>query len=183
MHELQSYFIRRIDQFLTEQGRRLVGWDEIIEGGLAPGATVMSWRGVKGGIEAARTGHDVVMTPSSHTYLNTYQSFDTASEPLALGVQVDQPIPLEKVLAFEPIPAELTPDQAKHILGIQGQLWSEFLLTPRHVEDMAFPRLCALAEVGWSSLSSRQDDSFYGRLRGHLKRLKMLGVNYRPLEP
>jgi hexosaminidase len=178
MHELQSYFIRRIDQFLTGQGRRLVGWDEILEGGLAPGATVMSWRGVKGGIEAARAGHDVVMAPDPQTYLNHYQSDDTAGEPLAMeGV-----VPLGLVYGYNPIPTELSPDQSRHILGVQGQLWTEYLQTGQQLEYMAFPRLCALAEVGWSSASSRQDGSFYERLRGHLKRLKMLGVNYRPLE-
>ena len=178
MHELQSYLIRRMDQFLTTQGRRLVGWDEILEGGLAPGATVMSWRGIEGGIAAARMGHDVVMTPCTDTYLDHYQSDVAGNEPLAIG----DLLPLEKVLAYEPIPAELSPEEAKHIMGIQGQLWTEYMPTPRHVEYMAFPRLCALAEAGWSSPGSRQDGSFDGRLRGHLKRLKMIGVNYRPLE-
>jgi len=166
MHELQSYFIRRMDEFLTKQGRRLVGWDEILEGGLATGATVMSWRGVKGGIEAARAGHDVVMAPNTHTYFD-YQPTQT---------------PLEKVLAYEPIPDELNPDEARHILGVQGQIWTEHIPTPQRVEYMAFPRLCALAEVGWSSPNSRQVGSFNERLRGHLKRLDALGVNYQPLE-
>jgi hexosaminidase len=177
-HELQSYFIRRIDQFLSEQGRRLIGWDEILEGGLAPGATVMSWRGVKGGIEAARAGHDVIMAPNTHTYLDAYQSADPANEPLAIGGQ----LPLEKVLSYEPIPDTLSPDQARHILGIQGQLWTEYMPTPRHVEYMAFPRLCALAEVGWSSPGTRQDGSFLERLHRHLKRLDLLGVKYRSLD-
>jgi len=178
VHEMQSYFIRRISHFLARQGRRLVGWDEILEGGLAPGATVMSWRGIEGGIEAARAGHDVVMAPNTHTYLDHYQSSDTAGEPLAFGGL----IPLEKVLEYEPVPPELSPDQALHILGVQGQLWTEYMPTPRHVEYMAFPRLCALAEVGWSTSDARRDGSFHGRLRDHLKRLNLLDVKYRSLD-
>jgi hexosaminidase len=170
-HELQSYFIRRIGQFLARQGRRLIGWDEILEGGLAPGATVMSWRGMSGGIEAARSGHDVVMTPSSHTYFDGYLPDD------AVGL-----LSLERVLDFEPIPAELSADQSRHILGLQGQLWTEYMKTPQQVEYMAFPRLCALAEVGWSSPSVRRDGSFLGRLHRHLKRLDLLGVKYRSLD-
>jgi len=177
-HELQSYFIRRMEQFLAQHGRRLIGWDEILEGGLAPGASVMSWRGVEGGIAAAQAGHDVVMTPNTHTYLDHYQSSDNAREPLAIGGL----IPLEKTYAYEPIPAELPPDKARHILGVQGQLWTEYMPTPRHVEYMAFPRLIALAEVAWSTASARREGSFHQRLRVHLKRLDMLGVNYRPLD-
>jgi hexosaminidase len=177
-HELQSYFIRRIGEFLSHQGRRLIGWDEILEGGLAPGATVMSWRGVDGGIAAARAGHDVVMTPNTHTYYDHYQSDDTDAEPLAIGGLLS----LEKVCGYEPIPEGLSPDQARHILGVQGQLWTEYVPTPRHVEYMAFPRLCALAEVGWSTPDARQDGSFHKRLHRHLKRLDLLGVKYRPLD-
>jgi hexosaminidase len=175
---LQSYFIRRIGEFLSHQGRRLIGWDEILEGGLAPGATVMSWRGVDGGIAAARAGHDVVMTPNTHTYYDHYQSDDTDAEPLAIGGLLS----LEKVCGYEPIPEGLSPDQARHILGVQGQLWTEYVPTPRHVEYMAFPRLCALAEVGWSTPDARQDGSFHKRLHRHLKRLDLLGVKYRPLD-
>jgi len=133
---------------------------------------------VEGGIAAAQAGHDVVMTPNTHTYLDHYQSSDNAREPLAIGGL----IPLEKTYAYEPIPAELPPDKARHILGVQGQLWTEYMPTPRHVEYMAFPRLIALAEVAWSTASARREGSFHQRLRVHLKRLDMLGVNYRPLD-
>src|SRR5439155_123513 len=117
--ELQSYFTRRMDEFLTAHGRSLVGWDEILEGGLAPNAVVMSWRGIDGGIAAARAGHDVVMAPGSHTYFDHYQSTDTTTEPLALGGF----LPLDTVYAYDPVPAALTPDEARHVLGAQGQLW------------------------------------------------------------
>src|SRR5207244_3239708 len=118
--ELQSYFTRRMDEFLTAHGRSLVGWDEILEGGLAPNAVVMSWRGIDGGIAAARAGHDVVMAPGSHTYFDHYQAADT-TEPLAIGGF----LPLDTVYAYEPVPAALTPDEARHVLRPQGQLWTE----------------------------------------------------------
>ena len=178
-HELQSWFIRRMDEFLTKAGRRLIGWDEILEGGLAPGATVMSWRGTEGGIEAARAGHDVVMAPTSHTYFDYFQSRNTAGEPLAFGGF----IPLEMVYAFEPIPSELEPQFQKHVLGAQGQLWTEYMKTPKHVEYMAFPRLTALAEVLWSQPSRRNYRDFVDRLEEHLRRLSVLDVNYRPVGP
>jgi hexosaminidase len=137
--ELQSWFIRQMDSFLASKGRRLIGWDEILQGGLAPGATVMSWRGVAGGTAAARQGHDVVMAPNSHTYFDYYQARPEKSEPLAIGGYV----PLDKVYSYDPLPADLTPDCAQHILGAQGQLWTEYLQTPKQVEYMAFPRACA----------------------------------------
>ena len=176
--ELQSYFIRRMDQFLTGQGRRLVGWDEILEGGLAPNATVMSWRGEAGGIAAARAGHDVVMAPNTSTYLDYYQSEDRSKEPLAIGGFVS----LEKIYAYEPIPAELTSEEARHILGAQAQLWTEYMPTTRHVEYMAFPRLCALAEAVWTPSAGKDYADFTRRLGTHLKRLGILDVNYRPLD-
>jgi hexosaminidase len=177
-HELQSWFIRQMDAFLTARGRRLVGWDEILEGGLAPNATVMSWRGEKGGIAAARAGHDVVMTPGSHTYLDHYQSRDRDREPLAISGFTD----LERAYSYEPVPAELTPEEARHVLGSQAQLWTEYMPDPAHVEYMAFPRLCALAEVVWSAREARDYAGFLERLGGHLARLDRLGVNYRRLE-
>ncbi len=176
-HEMQSWFIRRMDAFLNEHGRRLVGWDEILEGGLAPNATVMSWRGDKGGIAAAKAGHDVVMAPTHSTYFDYYQSRDKG-EPLAIGGF----IPLEKVFLYEPIPGELTPEEAKHILGIQGQIWTEYISLPRQAEYMGFPRLTALAERGWAPGGDRDIGAFLGRLRTHLKRLDALDVNYRPLD-
>ena len=167
-----------MDAFLTQHGRRLIGWDEILEGGLAPGAVVMSWRGMGGGIAAAQAGHDVVMAPGSHTYLDHYQSSDTSTEPLAIGGF----LPLETVYQFEPIPAELNTAQAKHILGVQCQIWTEYIPTPSRVEYMAFPRLAALAEVGWSSAATRNYADFRARLPRHLQRLNVLDVRYRPLE-
>jgi hexosaminidase len=175
--ELQSYFIRRMDQFLTQRDRRLVGWDEILEGGLAPNATVMSWRGEEGGIAAAKAGHDVVMAPNHSTYLDYYQSEDRESEPLAIGGYV----PLEKVYHYEPVPAPLGPEEARHVLGAQGQLWTEYMPDYRQVEYMAFPRLSALAEVVWTPAERKDYQEFLSRLAVHLKRLDALDVNYRKL--
>ncbi len=177
-HALQSYFIGRMDAFLTEKGRRLVGWDEILEGGLAEGATVMSWRGTKGGIAAAKAGHDVVMAPTSHTYLDYYQG-DPKTEPLAIGGN----LPLEQVYGFNPIPKTLTRAEAERVLGAQGQLWSEYIATPEHLEYMAFPRACALAEVVWTPQDARAYDDFRARLEKHVERLERLGVNFRSLDP
>ncbi len=175
--ELHTWFIGRMNKFLRARGRTLVGWDEIIEGGMTPGAVVMSWRGVKGGIEAARHGHDVVMTPASHTYFDYYQSRDP-KQPLAIGGLTT----VEKVYGYEPVPAELSAAEAKHVLGTQGQLWSEYIPTPQHLEYMAFPRMCALAEVAWTPKERRDYAHFCGRLPVHLERLKALGLNFRPLD-
>lgn len=177
-HELQSWFVRQMDTWLAARGRRLIGWDEILEGGLAPGAAVMSWRGIEGGIAAARAGHDVVMTPTSHTYLDYYQSGNRDREPHAIGGF----LPLKKVYEFEPVPKELTPEQARHVLGSQGQLWTEYLPDPKRVEYMAFPRLSALAEVVWSPKEARNYGGFLSRLRLHLPRLDILDVGYRKLD-
>ena len=177
-HELQSWFIRRIGNYLARRGRRLVGWDEILEGGLAPGATVMSWRGEDGGIAAARQGHDVVMAPNRSVYFDYYQA-EPEREPLAIG----RLLTLDQVYAYEPIPDALTPEEAQHVLGAQGQLWTEFMPHPRQVEYMAFPRMCALSEVLWSPAVGRDYADFRRRLDGHLPRLDRMGVNYRPPEP
>ncbi len=174
--ELQSWFIRQFDEFLSAKGRRLVGWDEILEGGLAPGATVMSWRGMEGGVAAARAGHDVVMAPWSHVYFDHYQS-ERSSEPFAIGGLT----PLSQTYSFEPVPPELTLEEAKHILGTQGQLWSEYFPDFWHVEYMAFPRTCALAEVAWSG-PEKDYPEFLSRLTHHTERLDALGVNYRALD-
>ena len=178
-HELQSWFIRQMDSYLVSHKRRLVGWDEILEGGLAENAVVMSWRGTKGGIEAARAKHDVIMAPTSHTYMDYYQSKDQAKEPLAIG----NFLPLETVYGFEPIPADLEPEYVKHILGAQGQLWTEYMPTPKQVEYMAFPRMSALAEVVWTPKELKNYSGFLDRLATHLARLAALDVNYRPLDP
>jgi hexosaminidase len=174
--EMQSYFTRQIDTFLAAHGRRLLGWDEILEGGLAQGATVMSWRGVAGGVAAARAEHNVVMAPTSHTYFDYYQTSDTESEPLAIGGL----LPLETVYQFDPIPSELSPAQSRHVLGAQGQIWTEYIKGPKQVEFMAFPRLSALAEVLWTPPARRNFDDFNARLTTHLRRLSVLDVNYRP---
>ncbi|MEJ2503114.1 MAG: beta-N-acetylhexosaminidase, partial [Gemmatimonadota bacterium] len=176
--ELQSWFIHRIEAFLNANGRRLIGWDEILEGGLAPNATVMSWRGMEGGIEAARSGHDVIMTPTSHVYLDYYQG-DPEEEPLAIGGF----LPLERVYALEPVPEELTDAEARHVLGGQANLWTEYIPTAEQAEYMAYPRAIALAEVLWSPAALRDPDHFLARLPHVLRRLDRLDVNYRPLGP
>lgn len=175
--ELQSWFIRQLDAYFTAHGRRLVGWDEILEGGLAEGAVVMSWRGEKGGVVAAEAGHDVVMAPTSHTYFDYYQSEDTESEPLAIGGY----LPLETVHGYRVVPEEMSTEAAAHVLGAQCQLWTEYIPTPEQVEYMAFPRACAFAEAVWSEQRPDYAD-FLDRLRPHLRRLDALGVNYRPLD-
>jgi len=173
-HELQSWFIQRMERWLAARDRRLIGWDEILEGGLPAGATVMSWRGIGGGIAAARAGHDVVMTPTSHLYFDYYQG-DERFEPLAIGGLLT----LERVYSYEPIPEALTPDHARHILGAQGNVWTEYLKTAANVEYMAFPRALALAEVTWSPRERRSWASFEARLPQALRTLDRLGVNYR----
>ena len=175
--ELQSWFTHRMDEFLTAHGRRLVGWDEILEGGLAPNAVVMSWRGVDGGIAAAQAGHDVVMAPGSHTYFDHYQSADTVAEPLAIGGY----LPLDTVYSFEPVPPALTANEARYVLGAQGQLWTEYIPDPKRAEYMVFPRACALAEVLWTPRAERDFADFTRRLATHLERLAILDVNYRPI--
>jgi hexosaminidase len=177
-HELQSWFIRRMDTFLAERGRRLIGWDEILEGGLAPGATVMSWRGEGGGIAAARAGHDFVMASNSHLYLDYYQG-DAKTEPLAIGGF----LPLERVYAYDPVPESLTEAERKHVLGVQAQIWAEYIATPQKAEYMAYPRACAVSEVAWTPVTQKEFGNFRTRLEVHLKRLSCLNVNYRPLDP
>jgi hexosaminidase len=150
-HELQSYFIRRVERFLNAYGRQLIGWDEILEGGLAPNAAVMSWRGMSGAVAAARAGHDVVASPTSHCYLDySHEKID-----------------LERAYSFDPIPAELTDEQRKHILGIQGSMWTELTPTATDVERQIWPRLCALAEVAWSPPGPRDFAGFSARLAAH----------------
>jgi hexosaminidase len=163
-----------MERWLAARGRRLIGWDEILEGGLPPGATVMSWRGTAGGIDAARQGHDVVMTPTSHLYFDYYQG-DPAGEPLAGGGRVT----LEQVYSFEPVPPELTPVEARHILGAQGNVWTEYLKTPAAVEYMAWPRALALAEVTWSPRERRDWQGFVSRLPASLAWFDAWKVNYR----
>lgn len=170
--ELQSYFIRRIERFMNSKGRRIIGWDEILEGGLAPNATVMSWRGTEGGIAAARSGHDAVMCPGSHCYFDHYQG-DPANEPLAFGGYT----PLQKVYAYEPVPAELNEEEAKHILGAQANIWTEYILSTDHVEYMAMPRLMALAEVLWSPMGKRDEADFIRRVEAQYPLLDSMHIN------
>jgi hexosaminidase len=173
--ELQSYFIRRIEQFLDSRGRRLIGWDEILEGGLAPHASVMSWRGEEGGVAAAMANHDVIMAPWQFTYLDHYQSQDRSREPLAIGGF----LPLQKVYEYEPVCAGIDASHAHHVLGAQAQLWTEYMPTPAQVEYMAFPRLCAFSETVWTPQNRKNLAAFNQRLITHLIRLERLGINYR----
>ena len=172
-HELQSYFIKRMEAFIHEKGRRLIGWDEILEGGLAPRATVMSWRGFEGGISAARSGHDVVMSPTSHVYFDYYQGLPD-DEPLAIGGF----LPLSRVYAFEPVPDSLTSDEAGHVLGGQANLWTEYIPNPEHAQYMIFPRIAALAEVLWTRHDLRNWNDFARRIEREMQRYDHLGVNY-----
>ncbi len=172
-NELQSYFIRRIEAFLISKGKKMIGWDEILEGGLAPEATVMSWRGMEGGIAAAREGHDVIMTPGSHCYLDHYQA-DPSYEPLSIGGYT----PIQKVYSLEPIPQELNKEEARHILGAQGNVWTEYIESPEHVIYMAYPRAIALAEVDWTPASKRNWEDFRTRLKYIFNRLDLKGTHY-----
>ena len=170
--ELQSYFIQRIENFLNSKGKKVIGWDEILEGGLAPNAAVMSWRGIKGGIEAATQGHDVVMSPTSHCYFDYYQS-QHKDEPLAIGGY----LPIEKVYSYQPIPDEVPTDKVHHIKGVQCNLWTEYIPSVEQLDYMTYPRACALAEVAWSDKSNRDFSDFVKRLNTHLLRLDAYGVN------
>lgn len=172
-HGLQSYFITRVEKYINSKGKNIIGWDEILEGGLAPNATVMSWRGTKGAVEAAKAGHNVILTPTSHAYFDYYQS-DGEGEPLAIGGY----LPLEKVYSFNPIPKELSKEEAKYVLGAQGNLWTEYIPTSEQAEYMAFPRMIAMAEVVWSNSNSENYEEFAYRLSLFHKRLDALNVNY-----
>ena len=145
-HELQSYFITRMEKYINLKGKQIIGWDEILEGGLAPNATVMSWRGVSGGIEAAKMNHEVIMTPNATCYLDHYQAKDTGNEPLAIGGYT----PIEEIFNYEPIPNELDKSLHKYVIGAQGNVWTEYMKTSKQVEYMVFPRIFALSEVVWS---------------------------------
>ena len=177
-HELQSYFIKRIEKILEKFGKRLVGWDEILEGGLAPNAVVHSWRGMDGGIEAANAGHEVIMSPTTHAYFDYYQSEDRENEPLAIGGY----LPLSKVYEFEPVPDKIDSDKRHLILGGQANLWTEYIPTAKQAEYMLLPRVCALAEAVWSPKNKKDYAGFINRLGDHLKRLDRKNLNYRKLD-
>jgi hexosaminidase len=169
---LQSYFVHRIEQFLNSKGRKIIGWDEILDGGLDPNATVMSWRGTQGGITAAKAGNDVIMTPGDYCYFDKYQA-DPISEPTTIGGY----LPLSKVYQFEPVPPELSDEEAKHVLGAQANMWSEYLPDSKSVEYMVFPRLSAMADVLWSCKSNKNWDFFRKRLSTEFKRYAQLDIH------
>lgn len=171
---LQSYCMTRIKEFLNSKGRQIIGWDEILEGDVAPNATVMSWRGMEGGIKAAQLGHDVIMTPTSFCYFDYYQTADTKDEPLGIGGYV----PIEKVYSLEPVPAVLTEEQSKHILGAQANLWTEYIHSSEHVEYMVLPRMAALAEVQWTQPEKKDFKDFTKRLARLMKFYQRDGFNY-----
>ena len=171
-HELQSYFIQRIEKYVNSKGKKIIGWDEILEGGLAPNATVMSWRGEKGGIEAAKQDHDVIMTPTTYVY------FDYAQQKNEDSLVIGGYLPIEKVYGYEPVPQVLNDAQKKRILGGQANVWTEYMSNPRKVEYMIFPRVAALSEVLWSPAKSRNWDDFKKRLPLQLKRYDLWGTNY-----
>jgi hexosaminidase len=176
--QLQSYFIQRIEKFLISNNRSLVGWDEILEGGLAPEATVMSWRGESGGIAAARQGHDVIMSPVSHCYLNIYEG-DPKFEPIAFPGELT----MEKVYSYEPTPEELSAAEAKHVLGAQGNVWTEYIQTEKQVEYQALPRMSAMAEVVWTRKVLRDYEKFLHRMERQYQRFDAMNLNYRVPTP
>ncbi len=175
--ELQSYMIRKAEEFLNSKGRRLIGWDEILEGGLAPEATVMSWRGEAAGFKSARMGHDVIMTPGNYMYFDFYQA-DPRHQPVAIGGYT----PIRKVYSYNPIPQDsLTAEEAKHFLGVQANTWTEYIPTPEHLEYMMFPRALAVAEIGWTPQEKRDWQDFKPRVNAHIPVLQQMGLNPFPL--
>jgi len=172
-HQLQSYFIERMEKFISSKGRKLIGWDEILEGGLAPGSTVMSWRGFQGGVTAARSGHDVVMTPTSHCYFDYYQGSED-HEPLAIGGY----LPLKKVYEFDPTPDSLTTDEAKYILGGQANVWTEYIADFGHLQYMSLPRMAALSEAVWTQKKNKNWNNFAYRIENEMRRYDKLNINY-----
>lgn len=171
---LQTFCMTRIEKFLNGKGRQIIGWEEILKGDVAPNATVMSWRGIQSGIKAAQMGHDVIMVPKNHCYFDYYQSKDIENEPLAIGGFV----PVENVYNLDPVPAELTADQQKHILGAQANLWSEYIPTTQQVEYMVLPRMAALSEALWTKPSLKNYENFRQRLPWLIKLYQREGLNY-----
>ena len=171
---LQSYVIKHAEAHLAKLGRSMIGWDETLEGGLAPNATVMSWRGEGGGIEAARQGHDVIMTPNTHLYFDYYQSTDKANEPEAIGGY----IPLETVFNYNPVPKQLSAEEQKHIIGVQANLWTEYIKTYRQAEYMELPRVAALCEVQWNNDEFRNYRDFIERLKRMVKIYQAENYNF-----
>lgn len=172
VNELQSYLIERVEKFVNSKGRQIIGWDEILEGGLAPNATVMSWRGTEGGLKAAASGHKAIMSPGTHCYLDQYQD-----APHTLPEAIGGYLPLKKVYSYNPIPDTLNCEQAKLIYGVQGNLWAEYIPTPEHMEMMIYPRILAIAEVGWSAVEVKNFDCFRNRALTAVDYLKNKGYN------
>lgn len=170
--ELQSYLIKRMEKFLNKHGRNLLGWDEILEGGLAPNATVMSWRGTEGGLKAIEGGHRAIMSPGGYCYFDSYQDAPH-TQPEAIGGY----LPLKKVYSYDPIPETFTPEQAKLMYGVQANLWAEYIPTPEHLEYMIYPRILALAEVAWSAVANKNYDDFHGRALKAVDELRAKGYN------
>ncbi len=181
VEKVQGWFNRRIEKFLQSKGKKLIGWDEILEGGISPGATVMSWRGEQGGIEAAKLGHDVVMSPTTYLYVNYGQNPQPHSpyEPLMIGGY----IALDKIYNYNPLPQELTPAQQRHVLGPQANLWTEYITTPAAAEYMLFPRLLAVSEVAWTPAARKKYADFVPRMGQQFARLDAHRINYRVPEP
>ena len=173
-HYLQSYVITRMEKFLNSKGRKLIGWDEILEGGIAPNATIMSWRGEKGGLEAVRQGHDAIMTPNTYFYLDYYQSADIENEPFGIGGY----LPVEKCYSYEPYPAGMTEEETKHIIGVQANLWTEYISEADHLYYMLLPRLAALAEVQWCNADRKDWDRFFNAADNFCKVYDVMGYNY-----
>ena len=173
-HYLQSYVITRMEKFLNSKGRKLIGWDEILEGGIAPNATIMSWRGEKGGLEAVRQGHDAIMTPNTYFYLDYYQSADIENEPFGIGGY----LPVEKCYSYEPYPAGMTEEETKHIIGVQANMWTEYISEVDHLYYMLLPRLAALAEVQWCNADRKDWDRFFNAADNFCKVYDVMGYNY-----
>ena len=171
---LQSFVINHIEKFLNDHGRQIIGWDEILEGGLAPNATVMSWRGESGGIEAAKQKHDVIMTPNTYLYFDYYQAKDTENEPFGIGGY----LPMERVYSYEPMPASLTPEEQQYIKGVQANLWTEYIATFSHAQYIVLPRWAALCEVQWSTPDKKNYEDFLSRLPRLIKWYDAEGYNY-----
>jgi hexosaminidase len=173
-HELQSYFIQRMEKYINSKGKKIIGWDEILEGGLAPNATVMSWRGISGGVAAAKMGHDAILTPGEYCYFDHYQSEDQENEPFAIGGFTN----CEKIYSWEPIPDSLSTEEANHIIGIQANVWTEYILDLDHIQYMALPRMAALSEVAWTSERDTSYAAFKKRLQPMFLRYEKAGYNF-----
>ena len=173
-HYLQSYVTNRMEKVLNAKGKKLIGWDEILEGEIAPNATVMSWRGVEGGHEAVKLGHDAIMTPYTHLYLDYYQSKDIANEPHGIGGY----LPVELVYSFEPFTDDMTEEEKSHILGVQANLWTEYIATDEHLEYMLLPRMSALSEIQWCEPENKIYERFLENMEDMREIYDILGYNY-----